>query len=72
MGNKKPNKVIFQLIDNTRINIYNESCKMEKEWYGEQNDGQILDMERYYYLCKEFAAAMGFGEKTINEWFGEG
>lgn len=61
----------FELIDGTRMNQFNESCKMEKTWYGEMEDGQIMDMETYYYLCKEFAAAMGFCEKTINEWFGD-
>ena len=67
----KPNKLIFNFKDNTNENQYNESTKMEKVWYGEQVDGQVLNMETYYYMCKEFAAAMGFSEKTINEWFGE-
>ena len=67
-----PNKNImkFELIDNTRKNIYNESCKMEKSWYGEEADGQIMTIENYYLLCKQFAAAMGFAESTIEEWFG--
>lgn len=68
----KPNKIIFILEDNTRLDQFNESCKLEKQWYGEQDDGQILTIEDYYYRCKEFALAMGFCEKTINEWFGEG
>lgn len=67
----KPNKLIFSFKDNTNENQYNESTRMEKVWYGEQVDGQVLNMETYYYMCKEFAAAMGFSEKTINEWFGE-
>lgn len=67
----KPNKIIFILEDNTRLDQFNESCKLEKQWYGEQDDGQILTIEDYYYRCKEFAAAMGFAKKTINEWFGE-
>lgn len=61
----------FELIDNTRKTIYNESCKMEKSWYGEESDGQIMSIETYYGMCKEFAAAMGFCESTIEEWFGE-
>ena len=67
-----PNKNImrFELIDNTRLDYYNETCKMEKVWYGEMADGQIMDIETYYTICKEFAAAMGFCEKTIEEWFG--
>lgn len=67
----KPNKIIFILEDNTRLDQFNESCKLEKQWYGEQDDGQILTIEDYYYRCKEFAAAIGFAKKTINEWFGE-
>ena len=66
----KKNIMKFELIDNTRMNSYNESCKMEKTWYGEMEDGQIIDMDTYYCFCKEFAAAMGFSEKTIQEWFG--
>ena len=67
-----PNKNIikFELIDNTRLDCYNETCKMEKVWYGEMADGQIMDIETYHTICKEFAAAMGFCEKTIEEWFG--
>lgn len=67
----KPNKIIFILEDNTRLDQFNESCKLEKQWYGEQDDRQILTIEDYYYRCKEFALAMGFCKKTINEWFGE-
>ena len=66
----KKNIMKFELIDNTRMNSYNESCKMKKVWYGEMEDGQIMDMDTYYCFCKEFAAAMGFSEKTIQEWFG--
>ena len=66
----KKNIMKFELIDNTRMNSYNESCKMEKTWYGEMEDGQIMDMDTYYCFCKEFAAAMGFSEKTIQEWIG--
>jgi hypothetical protein len=60
----------FELIDNTRKDIYNESCRMEKFWYGEQEDGQVMDIETYYIMCKEFAAAMGFQKERIEEWFG--
>lgn len=67
---QKANKLIFELEDNTRLDQFNESCKLEKKWYGEEEDGQILTIEDYYYRCKEFAAALGFAEQTINEWFG--
>lgn len=62
----------FELIDNTRKNQFNETCKMERAWFGEESDGQIMSLETYYYLCKQFALAMGFCEKSIDEWFGEG
>ena len=45
---------------------------MERAWFGEESDGQIMSLETYYYLCKQFALAMGFCEKSIDEWFGEG
>lgn len=66
-----PNKMKFIFEDNTRLDLYNESTEMTKKWYGEEEDGQVLTIETYYTMCKEFAAAMGFAEKTINEWFGE-
>lgn len=68
---KNKNILKFELIDNTRLDNYNESCLMQRAWFGETNDGQILDIETYYTYCKEFAAAMGFSEKTINDWFGD-
>ena len=67
---KNRNYLKFELVDNTRLNEFNESCEMKKSWYGEQEDGQIIDIETYYTMCKEFAAAMGFAESTIEEWFG--
>lgn len=65
------NVIKFELIDNTQKNQFNESCKIEKSWYGTENDGQLMSLETYYYICKEFAAAMGYCEKSINEWFGD-
>lgn len=64
------NKMIFKLVDNTRLNQFNESCELKKTWYGEMEDGEIIDIETYYIMCKEFAKAMGFAEKTVEEWFG--
>lgn len=64
------NYLKFELVDGTNLNEYNESCEMKRTWYGKEGD-QVLDIEQYFYHCKEFAAAMGFAEKTINEWFGD-
>ena len=66
--NKNKNKFIFELIDNTNINQYNESIRVEKTWFGKEED-QVLDIETYFYMCREFALAMGYGEKTVDEWF---
>lgn len=68
---KNKNIMKFELIDNTRQDNYNESCTMIKSWIGESQDGQVLDIETYYNYCKQFAAAMGFADKTITEWFGD-
>lgn len=67
----KPNEMIFKLVDNTRLNRFNEGCEMKKIWYGTMENEEILDIETYYIMCKEFAKALGFAEKTIEEWFGE-
>ena len=66
---KRPNKMKFIFIDNTRLDEYNESCSMEKSWYTKGDFEEQIDMEQYYYMCKEFAMAMGFSEKTVTEWF---
>lgn len=68
---QKPNKIRFELIDNVRNDRFNETTIMEKQWYGESETGEVLDIETFHTLCKEFAAAMGYQEKTIEEWFGE-
>ena len=52
MGKRNKNIMRFQLIDNTRQDIYNETCKMEKAWYGEEDDGQIMSLETYYFMCR--------------------
>lgn len=67
--NKKPNIFKIELIDNTNLDIYNESFKLEKKFYGKQQDGQILDIESFFYYCRDAAKAMGFAEKTVDEWF---
>ena len=51
-------------------NKFNESVDCTFELWGEEFD-DVLSIETYHDFCKRFAAAMGFCEKTINEWFGE-
>lgn len=65
---KNIGSIEFWLRDDRDIE-YNESVDCTFELYGD-DDSEILSIERYYDLCKCFAAAMGFAESTINEWFG--
>jgi hypothetical protein len=60
----------FELDDYTDSE-FNESVDCTYALYGTEVSGQIMSIEQYYCLCKQFAAAMGFAEKTINDWFGE-
>ena len=69
MENKK-SFIKFELCDNHNIDKYNESITMIKELYPSEDCG-ILSLEDYYMYCKQFAAAMGYTEKSIEDWFGE-
>lgn len=70
---KEKRKNVFKIIleDNTNLDFYNTSCIMEKSWYGANESGDIISIEDYYYFCRRFAAAAGWTEETINDWFGE-
>lgn len=46
---------------------FNESVDCSFEVWGNELDG--MTMEQYYGFCRKFAATLGFGEKTINDWF---
>ncbi len=65
---KNIGSIEFWLRDD-RDTEYNESIDCTWQLYGEGDD-EILSIEKYHDLCKCFAAAMGFSESTINEWFG--
>jgi len=65
---KNIGSIEFWLRDDRDIE-YNESVDCIWQLYGEEED-EILSIEKYHDLCKSFAAAMGFAESTINEWFG--
>ncbi len=58
----------FWLSDD-RDNPYNESVDCSFALYGEEKD-EALPIDKYYDLCRQFAAAMGFGEDTIERCFG--
>lgn len=58
----------FVLSDN-RDTEYNESVDCTFSLYGDI-EGEALNIEDYWRYCRCFAAAMGFSEETINDWFG--
>lgn len=47
-------------------NEFNQSVDCTFEVWGDD-----MSIEQYWYMCKQFAAVMGFSEGTICEWFGE-
>lgn len=46
---------------------FNSSVDCSFEVWGNELDGMTI--EKYYEFCRKFAAVLGFGEKTINDWF---
>ena len=61
----------FWLRDNREIE-FNDSVDCTFELYGTGDESEeIMSIEKYWYLCRCFAATMGFSEQTIIEWFGE-
>lgn len=74
MSNKKKMKNIgsmeFWLRDNREIE-YNDSVDCTFELYGTGDEiEEIMSIEKYWCLCRYFAAVMGYSEKTIEDWFG--
>ena len=59
----------FSLVDD-REDEFNESVDLSFDLYADPDD-EIMSMETYHNYCKRFAAAMGFAQATIEEWFGE-
>lgn len=56
-------------LDDFRNSKFNESADLTLALYGKEDD-ELMSIETYWSYCRYFAAAMGFGEKTIAEWFG--
>ena len=67
---KEKNYLKFEFVDNHNKTIYNSSIKMEKSWYGADDYDEVLSIDTFYDCCKEFALAMGFHPKTIEDVFG--
>ena len=54
-----------------RENEYNETIDCSYALYGTGGElEEVMSIEKYWCLCRSFAAAMGFCENTIEEWFG--
>lgn len=68
---KQVGEMEFWLRDYHETDAFNESVDCTYELWVENEIDEILSIEKYHDLCKRFAAAMGFAERTINEWFGE-
>ena len=51
-----------------RENKFNESVDCTFAIWDTPGTG--MNIELYWCMCRQFAAAMGFGEETITEWFG--
>jgi hypothetical protein len=57
-------------LDDWRETKYNESTDTTFALYGAEDD-EVMSLETYYLYCRQFAAAMGFSEKSIEERFGK-
>lgn len=58
--------------EDDRESEFNESTDCTYALYGVDDDlCELMSIEKYWCFCRYFAAAMGFGESTIKEWFGE-
>lgn len=54
-----------------REDKFNESVDCTFAIWDDPCNCMSMDMELYWCFCRQFAAAMGFDDETIIEWFGE-
>ena len=69
MAAKRAGTLHFWL-DDDRETKYNESTDLSYELYLEDEDDEILEIDRLVDYCMNFAKAMGFAERTVEEAFG--
>lgn len=51
---------------------FNQSVDCVFDLYGEPDAvDDVMCMETYWTFCRQFALAMGFGEKLVYDWFGD-
>ena len=55
-------------LDDWRLDEFNESADLTYALYGDGTE--VMSIETYWMFCRQFAAAIGFGEDTIREYFG--
>ncbi len=59
------------VLDDNRDTEYNESVDITFTLAGKSDNDDIMPMELYRDLCIRFAKAMGYAEKTVDEYFGK-
>lgn len=59
------------VLDDDRDTEYNESVDITFTLSGEDSDDEVMSIELYRDLCIRFAKAMGFADKTVDEYFGK-
>lgn len=56
-------------LDDERETVFNESTDLTYTIYLENEEDELLEIDRYVDMCIQFAAAVGFSEKTIRDTF---
>ena len=67
---KRLGEMRFVLEDDRDTN-YNESVDITFALSGEDDDDEVMSIELYRDFCIRFAKAMGFADKTVDEYFGK-
>lgn len=58
------------VLDDNRERTYNESVDLEYRLFLENEDDEILELNDFVDYCRQFALAMGYLEKSVDEAFG--
>ena len=56
-------------LDDERETVFNESTDLTYTIYLENEEDELLEIDRYVNMCIQFAAAVGFSEKAIRDTF---
>ena len=66
---KRAGYMRFEL-DDDRDFAFNESTDLTYTIYLEDEEDELLDINKYVNMCRFFAAAVGFAPETIDDAFG--